>query len=464
VLLTVTAVALLINYVETMVIPGVPTIQKDFSTTSTIASWITSALLIVGSAVAPLFGKFGDIYGKRRMFLISLIFYTAGVGMAGFSPSIYFLLFSRAVQGVGFAIMPLGLAIITDTFPRERIAAAQGIISATFAIGAAAGLVIGAYVVQDLGWQYAFHTAFVLSVVLFAVVARVIKKDTPGARRNVDYLGALILMAGVTLVLVYITEGPDLGWLALENLAFLIPGIILTFFFFVFERGKEGPLIPLGLLRIRNVLVANLVGIVSGMAMFLLFFAMIYYAQLPPPFGLGLGIIATGLTLAPATVVMLVFGPIAGRLVARIGPKPMLIAGSVTAIIGFSLFIVNRATTTDLTVDTILSLVGIVSTIIPMVNMISISLPGENIAVGLGINTMVRNLGGAIGPVLATAVMSSYTVTVVKLPSSTAFNIIFGIGIALSIGAIALSLTAKNYTFRGKGSSSGDGARPRPAR
>ncbi len=126
VLVTVTAVALLVNYVETMVIPGVPVIQKDFATTSTIASWITSAFLIVGSAVAPLFGKLGDAYGKKRMVLVSLTFYTFGVGIAGFSPSIYFLLFSRAVQGVGFAIVPLSIAIITDTFPREKIAPRAG--------------------------------------------------------------------------------------------------------------------------------------------------------------------------------------------------------------------------------------------------------------------------------------------------------------------------------------------------
>ena len=96
------------------------------------------------------------------MFLIALAFYIFGVGIAGFSPSIYFLIFSRAVQGVGFAIIPLGLAIVTDVFPKEKVATAQGIISATFAIGASAGLVIGSYVVQDLGWQYAFHTAVIL--------------------------------------------------------------------------------------------------------------------------------------------------------------------------------------------------------------------------------------------------------------------------------------------------------------
>ena len=459
VLLCVTAVALLVNYVETMVIPGVPVIQKDFSTTATIASWITSAFLIVGSAVAPLFGRLGDNYGKKRMVLVSLTFYTFGVGIAGFSPSIYFLLFSRAVQGVGFAIVPLGLAIITDTFPREKIAGAQGVISGTFAIGAAAGLILGSEVVQDLGWQYAFHSAFVLSIVLFVIVWKVIKKDTPRAKRKVDYLGALILMSGVTLLLVYATEGPSLGWLNWEEIALLVPGIALVFVFFFFETKVTEPLIRLDLLRIRNVLVANLVGLVSGTVMFLLFFAIIYYAELPVPFGLSLGIVATGLTLAPATLAMLIIGPFAGKAVARFGPRPMLFMACLAMGTGLTLFIINRATSIDLSIDLVFSLVGIVCVIIPIVNMISLSLPRETIGVGLGFNTMLRNLGGAIGPVVATAIMASYTsqVTAVvnghtvvagQLPNSTGFDIVFGVGLVLTIVVFLMSLMSKNYTFR----------------
>ena len=119
VLLTVTAVSLLINYVETMVIPGIPAIQADLGTTATVASWITSAFLIVGAAVSPVFGKLGDIYGKKKIFLTVLLFYIAGVGLAGFSSNIYTLIASRAIQGIGFAIVPLGLAIITDIFPKR---------------------------------------------------------------------------------------------------------------------------------------------------------------------------------------------------------------------------------------------------------------------------------------------------------------------------------------------------------
>jgi EmrB/QacA subfamily drug resistance transporter len=438
-----------------MVIPGIPTIQTHFSSTATIASWITSAFLIVGAAVSPLFGKLGDIYGKKRIFLTVLLFYISGVGLAGFSTSMYMLIASRAIQGVGFAIVPLGLAIITDIFPKERVATAQGIISGTFAIGAAAGLIIGAYIVQDLSWEWAFHTAFILSLILFFVAAVMLKKDVPGEKSKVDITGATMLMAGVVLILLYLTEAPNIGWLSLENLAVFIAGLALTVGFFVFENKQRNPLIHLNLLKIRNVLVANLVGILSTLSMFLLFFAVIYYAEYPKPYGLGLSIIATGLTLAPATLVMLIVGPIIGRLVTRIGPKPILTLGASVSIVGLLLFTFFRGTTTELTVDVAVALIGVVSLIIPIVNMVSVSVPKENTAVGLGMNTMLRNLGGAIGPVLATTIISTYYATV-KVPitpyiyefgNKTAFNTIFIICIGIMIAIIVLGLTSKNYTF-----------------
>jgi MFS family permease len=455
-LLVLTGVALLVNYVETMIIPGVPVIQKQFLTTATIASWITSAYLIVGSAVSPLFGKLGDIYGKRKLFLVSMSFYTVGVGMGGFSPSIYFLIFARALQGVGFAIIPLGLAIIVDEFPVERIAAAQGIISGTFAIGAAAGLVVGAYIVQDFGWQYAFHSALVLSILLFVVSFRVLRKDVPNPKsKAVDYAGAGILMAGITLVLVWVTEGPTLGWVSSEEVAFLVPGAVLTAGFFLFEARRRNPLIQLKLLRLRNVLVANLLAVVSGAVMFMLFFALVYYAELPLGFGLSLDVIAAGLTLAPSTVGMLFGGLGVGRALPRIGPKPVLLLGSLLLGSGLALFLFSRGTSIAVSADLFVSLAGVICLLVPLVNMIAVTVPRESIAVGLGMNTMLRNLGGAIGPVVATAIMASYTEpltvkgqVVGQLPSPTAFNTIFEVGIALTVLVLLLGLATKNYTFR----------------
>lgn len=455
-LLVLTGVALMVNYVETMVIPGIPTIQKDLATTASIASWITAAYLIVGSAVCPLFGKLGDIYGKKRMFLVSLIFYMSGVAIAGFSPSIYFLIFARGLQGVGFAILPLSLAILTDVYPKERLGMAQGVISATFSIGAAAGLIIGSYVIQDLGWQYAFHTALILSIVLFFVANRIVGKDNPRAKQTVDYLGAAILMGGISLILVYVTEGPLLGWLHLEEIGFLVSGAILTSSFFVLESRSSNPLMHLELLRIRNVLVANLIGIFSGTILFLIFFAFVYYAEDPRTLGLNLDTVAAGLTIAPSCLAMIVVSQPIAKMMRNLGPKPTILFGSALQIVGLVLLIVNRTTRLDVAIDSIVLLAGYIPIIMPIVNMIAVSLPQENVSVGMGMNTMLRNLGGAIGPVVATTIMTTYKneyfvaghPTGLFFPDATSFNFIFIIGIVLSVCIVVISLTTRNYTFK----------------
>jgi MFS family permease len=461
-LLAMVGVALLLNYVETMILPGILSIQAYFSTTVSAVSWITSAFLIVGSAVSPLFGKLGDSYGKKRMFLIALAFYIAGVGAAGFSPTIYFLIAARAVQGIGFAIVPLALAIIAETFPRERIATAQGVVSATFAIGAAAGLIVGAYIVQDLGWQWAFHSAFVLSALLFVAIWRFLPQGHAGTGQKVDYETVVLLMTGVSLVLFYLSEGPYEGWYSAYGLAALVSGLALTAGFFVAEARKSNPLIQLGLLRIRNVLVANGIGIISGIGMFMLFYAVVYLAEDPVPLGFGLDPIAAGLTLGPAAIAMLVAGPGIGRIVTHYGPKPAMVMGGAISIAGFGLFILNRSTTIDLAIATSVSMIGAVSLIIPIVNMISVSLPRDTVATGLGLNTMLRNIGGAIGPVVGTTIMSTYTTVLnvphqtpqgvvlvpVAFPNATAFDYVFYLAVAVMGVAIVLSFAARNYMFR----------------
>ena len=153
-----------------MVLPGIPTIVKDLSTTTTIGSWITSIVLLVGAVVSSIFGKLGDLYGKKKMMLVALAFYTVGVGIAGFSTSIYFLIFARAIQGVGLAMLPLALAVLTDIFPKERLASAMGVIVGSAAISTSPGLVLGSYVIQNLGWRDAFHIAAILSVIVFVAV------------------------------------------------------------------------------------------------------------------------------------------------------------------------------------------------------------------------------------------------------------------------------------------------------
>jgi MFS family permease len=465
ILITLTLLVLLVSYVETMILPGVPEIQKDFGASATTASWITSIVLVVGAAISPIFGKLGDARGKKKVFLLAIGFYTVGVGLAGFAPTIYFLIFSRALQGAGFAAFPLALSMVTDIFPKERLASAQGAIVGSAAISSTAGLVVGAYIVQDLGWRYAFHTALILSLILLPIAATMLVESQKRPNMKIDYLGALMLSGGITFVLLYLTLGSSQGWYSLETISLLVTGIVLSFLFFAYERGRQNALIQLNLLKIRNVLVANLISIISGLANFMLFYAFIFYAELPSPAGLGLTVISTGLALAPATLVMLVAGPVAGKLVSKIGPKPILLSGTAILVVGFTTLILNRGTTLNLTLDAALSMVGIVFLLVPVVNMVSVSLPKEDITIGQGINNTLKSLGQSIGPVIATAVMTSYSIAITRtvggvtevvgsLPTATAFNYIFGIGIVLTIIAAIIGFATKNYVLNKKAENS----------
>ena len=192
--------------------------------------------------------------------------------------------------------------------------------------------------------------------------------------------------------------------------------------------------------------------------MFMLFYALVYYAEDPTALGLGLGLttIATGLTIAPATLGMLAAGPGFGRTVIRYGPKPAVIIGAGVAILGTLLFLFNRATRIDVAVDAAVTMIGVVGMIIPIVNMISISIPDDSVATGLGMNTMLRNVGGALGAVIGTTILSTYTTSLtvspgatVGFPNSTAFDYVLYVGMGFLIFAILISLAAKNYTFKG---------------
>ena len=461
-LLALTATVLLVSYIETMILPGIPIIQKDFNTTATIASWITSIVLLVGAIVSPLFGKFGDLYGKKKIIIITLAFYTAGVAIAGFSTSIYFLLFARAIQGVGVAMIPLSLALLTDVFPKEKLATAQGTIAGSASISMALGLVLGSYVVQNYGWQTAFHSAAILSIILCATVAAILKRDTRGSiHAKVDYTGAFVFALGIALILLCFTEGPTLGWLSTEVLAFLVSGLALTVLFFVWENKVAEPLIQLKLLRVRNVLIANLITIFTGVVNFLAFFAFIYYAELPKPFGLGFDALTTGLTLAPATVAMFIVGIASGRLMSKTGPKPILFTGAVVTILSFVLFLVNRATPTAVMVNITVAFAGIVALVVPVVNIISVSLPKESISVGQGLNATLTQVGGAIGPVLTTTILATYTrpltslvngktIAAGVLSSTAAFDVIFAVAIAFSTICMVLTLAIRNEAFKKK--------------
>jgi len=310
-------------------------------------------------------------------------------------------------------------------------------------------------VTQSLGWRDSFFTVLGVSTLLFVTIAMVLDEG-PVSKGKVDSLGALTLGASMLLILTYLTEGSSIGWLSVEDVALLVPGLFLAGAFLAFERKTATPLIQMSVMRIRNILVANVVRTIAGITGFLFYFAFVYYGEYPKPYGLGLDILSTGLVLVPATLSTLIWGPLGGKLVPKTGPKPLFLVGALVVTAGFLLCILYRSSVLELTADGVVYFAGYILVVIASVNTISVSLPKEQAAIGMSVNTMLSTVGQSFGPIIATTLLVSYTEPLTKIvngqttvigqiASPLAFNLIFGVGIIFTCLTFVVALFTRNY-------------------
>jgi len=203
-------------------------------------------------------------------------------------------------------------------------------------------------------------------------------------------------------------------------------------------------------------MVANVAGLISGSGMFLLFTGLIYYLQLPKPYGLGLSIIQSGLLMSPVAIIMMVIGPIVGRLINVIGPKPLLITGSLVSMLGYYLLDVFRYNEYEILVGVIVATAGLVNLIIPLVNMVAVSLPEEQRGIGIGMNTLIRTIGSSTGPVISTVFMDSYVtwavyilqgkvLPIAQFPAYSAFHYMYMTAIGLMFFSLFHFLMNSSY-------------------
>jgi len=494
VLLILAAMAIMVTYVETMVLPAFSNFESFFGVTdaSTIA-WILSAYLLVGVVVTPIFGKLGDIYGKKKILLVAMGVYAVAVTVAGFSPNlgaafglsrpnqIYALIGVRAVQGVGMAMFPLGFAMLPEIFPPARVGQAQGILSGMFATGAAAGLVGGGWIAQTYGWQLTYHTVIPVAILVFVLAAVFIRESTIRLARKIDLPGAASLGLGLTLLMLGITEGAYWGWGNVAAVAYGgIPFGVPQFFvlaaiafgvFFYWEPRAPSPIVSFAALKERNIWISNVNGVFVGMAMFLLFTVLIILGEYPSP-GFGLSELNAALVFIPAVLSMMATGPFLGRAISRFGPKPVMVLGFLLILVGAVGLIAFHATPVEVAIVAVPVMVGNVATLISMSNIIVLSVDPKTMGVQTGMNQTFRNLGSAIGPVVVTSILASYAFTQTPFPGFTFTNyhtsgylVVFGLTAAIGLVGALLSLGLRNFKFLADGTRSGQasGAPVEPA-
>jgi MFS family permease len=501
VLIVLTVMAFMVTYVETMVIPAFKSFVLFFDNApATTVVWIVSAYLLVGTVATPIFGKLGDKYGKKRILVLVMSLYAVAVALAGFSPNIgaafgvdranqiYVLIGVRAFQGLGMGMFPLAFAMLPEVFPGARVGQAQGIVSAMFAAGASLGLVGGGYISYTWGWQLTYHTVVPVAVVL-AVLAYVILRESPHTTPNpIDYPGIGSLGFALATVMFGLTEGTYWGWTNFSAVHFAgigwgVPQFFIlaaagAIFFLLWEPRAKFPVVSFAALKQRNIWISNVNGVIVGMGMFLIFISLVILIEYPYAPGFGLNEFQMGLVSVPASLSMLALAPLWGRAVASRGPKPVMIAGfGIMALGGLGLLLFN-SNIYELILFAIPSLVGNVAVLIGMSNIIVLSVSPKELGIQTGMNQTFRNLGSAIGPVIAATVTASYMATTLvavkgvpfKVPVPTyaiaGFQVVFGITTAVAVVGLLLSLGLQNFRFLADGSRTGPpvetGAPPTP--
>ncbi|HTW40662.1 MAG TPA: MFS transporter [Thermoplasmata archaeon] len=483
VLLILAGMAIMVTYVETMVLPAFGNFEQFFGVydSSTIA-WILSAYLLVGVVVTPIFGKLGDLYGKKKILLIAMGIYAVAVTVAGFTPNIgqwaglsrpnqiYVLIGVRAVQGIGMAMFPLGFAMLPEVFPANRVGQAQGLLSGMFATGAAAGLVGGGWIAQNYGWQLTYHTVIPFAVFMFIVAALLIRESKVRREQKIDLPGITSLGIGLTFLMLGITEGAYWGWTTLSatHLAgipwgvpqFFVLAAIAFGFFLWWEPRAPSPVVSFKALRERNIWVSNVNGVLVGMTMFLLFTVLIIYGEYPAP-GFGLKELPAALLFIPAVLGMMVGGYPLGRATGKFGPKPVMVLGFVLIAIGAFSLVAFHSTQLDIALIAIPIMVGNVAVLVAMTNTIILSVDPRTLGVQTGMNQTFRNLGSALGPVLVTSILASYAYTLLTPMGPfqnyhiNGYLLVFGLVGAIGVVGATLSLAVKNFRFLADGSRHG---------
>jgi MFS family permease len=444
-LLAVAAVSYVLQ--QTLVVPALPTIQRDLDTTMTWATWIFTGFLLSSAIFTPLVGKLGDMYGKKRMLVLALGVFAAGTLAAALANSIGLLIAARGLQGVGGAVFPLAFGIVRDELPMHRVGVGLGLLSATFGVGGGAGLVLSGVILESLDWTWLFWIGAVPVIAAAALVAAFVPESPVRTPARLDWKGALALSAGLGALLVALSEGERWGWTSVATLGTFGAALAILALWVAVELRVDEPMVDIAMMRDRGVFWTNAVAVLAGFAMFGTFLMVPTLVQfprgLPAPlasavdYGFGATVIVAGLYLLPASAVMLVVGPLAGIAERRLGARMLVLGGlAVLAMGGVALALLHDSGAGIVLAMTLVGTgVGLAYAMLAKLVVDSVSPAVTGVAMGM--NTVMRTVGGVIGGQVGAAVLSAMTIPQAPgIPEEAAFTTTFLIAAAAAAVAV----------------------------
>jgi EmrB/QacA subfamily drug resistance transporter len=443
-LLAVAAVAYAL--LQSLVAPALLTIQQDLDTTTAGAAWILTAYLLSASVVTPIAGRLGDMYGKKRTMVVVLIVLGLGTLLAALATSIGVMIVARVIQGAGGAVFPLSFAIIRDEFPPRRVPHGIALISAILGIGGGLGIVLAGPIIEHFSYHWLFWFPLIAVIVATVGIVLFVPESPVKTRGRIDSLGAVLLATWLVALLVPVSQGATWGWTSPKTLVLFAAAAVLIPVWVWVESRTRSALVDMQMMRLRPVWTTNLAALVLGFGMFASFVLVPQFVELPTSTGFGFGASVTeaGLFLVPATLGMLVAGPISGRLSSTVGSRVPLILGALFSCVAFVLLTVAHSEQRfEIYLAMAVMGIGIGFAFSSMANLIVESVPASQTGVATGMNTIVRTIGGAIGSQVSAGIVAA-TLAASGEPTERGFTIAFAAAaIALAAGVVVAFLVPR---------------------
>lgn len=394
------------SFMQTILLPIQAELPTLLGASRADTAWVITITLLAGAICTPIAGKLGDMFGKRRIALVLLALLVAGSVIAALSSSAVPMIIGRGLQGIGMGVIPLGIAILRDVLPPQRLGSAIALVSATLGVGGALGLPISAFVTENYDWHLLFWVAAAIGAASFVLVAVVVPPSTLRTGGRFDFVGAAGLIVGLGALLLAVSKGNDWGWISASVLVLLIGGVVVLVLWAWYELSRENPLVDIRVSARGAVLMTNLASIAMGFALFASSIVFPQFLQLPSGSGLGLSLLQASFVLMPSGLAMLAMSPVAGNLGRRFGPKPLLVIGAVIIAVAYVVAVLSTLTVWHVLVLNTVIGVGIGLGYAAMPTLIMRAVPAHETGSANGLNTLMRSLGTSIAAAVIAAILA----------------------------------------------------------
>ncbi|MFI0781070.1 MFS transporter [Streptomyces sp. NPDC021212] len=434
---------------QTLVTPLLADLPKILHTSASNATWVVTATLLVAGVCVPISGRLGDMIGKRRMLLACSVPLIVGSIVCALSDGVTPMIIGRGLQGIGMGMIPLGIALLRDVVPADRLSSSIALVSASMGIGGGIGLPLAAAVAQYADWRLLFWGAAALAAVVGVMILTLVP-DTPAATKGqrFDIVGALGLAVGLVSLLLAVSKGADWGWSSVTTLALFATAAVTLTAWGLFEWRTREPLVDLRTTARPRVLLTNVASLFVGFGMYASMLVIPQLLQFPEATGYGLGqsMLAAGLWMLPGGLMMMAVSPLGAKLTTARSPKVTLISGALVLAAGYLASLLLAGTTWGLMIAMMVMNSGVALAYGAMPALIMSAVPLSETGAANGFNALMRSLGTSVGAAVVGAVLAQMTTTVggYTFTSENGFRTALIIGCVLALTAAAIAALIPN--------------------